>query len=923
MLCPGELELAVQGLLYGMSRLTFLVLFFTTISRSQVCFFYIDMMERYYTSDESLEEGVLAGVDKLDMSYYWDTNKTESELIESKPTNDEGNGSNNLPLKRYKAYVGDLEGVLYKAIVKLQQQKEPWTLRAEELMALLRALTDDVIANRPGLAADIFGRSAKLNELAKAKRLAVIKYNKVKADYEGPKKPIAKPKKSDDNDETGENNDEEQADAEPNDESEKHFKPTATKQQFTTAEKAWFKAAEAYDAGITKLIARTEPIGFDRNFNAFYVFPHDPEMMHVEQLKQSLVPPEIKNIGAEFTPFSSWHFIDTKSLFDQFMESLDVRGVREKETFEMCTHHVTAFRRRLQDDKRENNRAAVRVREKEELERRLENAQSACDAEDGRRSGRLAGIAVEELKKVQEEIEVMIKAHEAEERAEKLGREKASDYSSLTGLQLLADFFTAQRTTRRNLAALSSASNKSDKEGRSESEVLANVSSLKLWLDDRIGGNGTLHILAEALIALEKKCNDLAPAERHDITCEAWRKQLSDASCAWAIDCVMQLGPSADDEKSNGCDESETPSKKQKVEPTSGSSYANLVTTVKNCLKDLEIRIFAISGKKRSLDEADLTAEDNDASSREDGDDTELTKRRNSWKIKINALKRIPTLRYGLIRDVIAAAITNARKSHLNQVAAELKSALQLLRPYAAGEAKAAAIKVLEKYGGYDGLDEEEDDFEELATANETDPDDSADAVVASLLCDEFRMINGSLGGDDFADTTDWSDAIKECKSVSRLALMVQSFVSKAEKVLDNLIEERNNLDGILGVNAKRTSRTKSSIPRNHDSSTAVWCNAKLTDKLVKARVNGFPWWPAHVITPLDTVVADALKGSGYAIVSSVGNEAMFLVSDKDMVDFIEEIDEDLSKYDKATLEDLHDVSYTCYYTDVVFVHQV
>ena len=28
MLCPGELELAVQGLLYGMSRLTFLVLFF-------------------------------------------------------------------------------------------------------------------------------------------------------------------------------------------------------------------------------------------------------------------------------------------------------------------------------------------------------------------------------------------------------------------------------------------------------------------------------------------------------------------------------------------------------------------------------------------------------------------------------------------------------------------------------------------------------------------------------------------------------------------------------------------------------------------------------------------------------------------------------------------------------------------------------
>jgi hypothetical protein len=43
-------------------------------------------------------------------------------------------------------------------------------------MALLRALTDEVLA----------GRSAKLNELAKAKRLALIKYNKVKSDYAGP-----------------------------------------------------------------------------------------------------------------------------------------------------------------------------------------------------------------------------------------------------------------------------------------------------------------------------------------------------------------------------------------------------------------------------------------------------------------------------------------------------------------------------------------------------------------------------------------------------------------------------------------------------------------------------------------------------------------------------------------------------------------
>ena len=330
-----------------------------------------------------------------------------------------------------------------------------------------------------------------------------------------------------------------------------------------------------------------------------------------------------------------------------------------------------------------------------------------------------------------------------------------------------------------------------------------------------------------------------------------------------------------------------------------------------------------VSGKKRSTEEADLTGEDEDASSYED-DDKELTKRRNSWKIKISALKRIPTQRYGLIRDIIVAAITVARKSHLSQVAADLKTALQLFRPCAGGEARTAAIKVLEKHGGYDGSDDEGDDFEELAAANtgEPNPDENTDAAIASLLCDEYRMINGSLGGDNFADKTDWSDAIKDCKSVSRLAVMVQTFVSKADSVLEQLKEERNNLDGILGLNAKRSSRSKSGI-KNHDSSTQIWCNAKLTDKLVKARVKGYPWWPAHICTPLDVIVADALEGSGYSLISSVGNEGMFMVSDNDVIDFSEETGDDLTQYDKSTLEDLHEVRFIVTTTRIGFCHQL
>lgn len=869
------------------------------ISWSQICLFYMDLMDRYYTSDVSVEEGVSPGEGKLDMSYLWNEDSMEVD-VGPDPRKEDGD---ELPTGKYAGYLGDRQGVLAKGYSKIQNHGEPWTLKADELMALLRTLTDDILAKRSDLAEDIAGRGAKLNELWKAKRAAVVKYNKVRLAHEGPKKPKPRAKKPEGNESKPEDKNDEQADADSKEEGEKQFVPTATKKQFEAAEKAFNKAVEAYDNGLNRLISRTEPMCFDRNFNAIYFFRHDPTMLHVEQIKQSSFSPEIKSLGPEMTPFSSWHFVDTKPLYEQFLESLDDRGQREDETLKICSN-LTILKRRLQGEKKENTRAVAREREMEELERRRENAKSACDAEDGRRSGRLAGMAQGELKSLDEEIKQMAKTHAEEVREEKLGREKEADYSLHTGLQMVTDLFVGQRSTR--------SSKKSENNDQNVSALLANTPPHKLWMDKRTGGNGTLQILVDALLALEDKCNELSPWTRQDITRQAWRKQLNDASCAWAIDCVMQLGPSADDislEEEANEDPYTNPTKKQKVEPSSGTSLASIISSTKLCLKDLELRVFEISGKKKAIAEADKAAENQDASS-DDEEDGELNKRRNCWKIKINALKRAPTGRYGLIRDIIIAAITVARKSHLNQVAAELKQALQLWRPSSAGEARSAAIKVLEKYGGYDGSDDDKEDvdFDELAAANtgDTKADDEADgAEIASLLCDEFRMISGSIGGDEFADKSDWKDAIKDCKSVSRLAVMLQSFLYKADEVLRQLNQERGNLDSILGINAKRTSRSKSGISKKHDSSTAIWCDAKLTDELVKARVNGFPWWPANVCKPLDSIVAEALKGSGYALISSVGNPGMFLVAEKDMVDFTEETEEDLSQYDKSIVAEM------------------
>lgn len=522
-------------------------------------------MERYYTSDVSLEDGVLPGDGKLDMSYYLDKDSLGTEQIIDIA---EESGDDKLPA-RYNSYLGDMQGSLAKGFSKLQSQNEPWSLKADELMAILRALTDDILARMPDLAIDIAGRGAKLNELSKAKRAAVVKFNKVKLAYEGPKKP-SRPKKADETEDNTDSKDDGQAEAESKEEDEKPFVPTATKNQFLAAEKAYNKAVEAYENGLNKLISRTEPIGFDRNFNAIYFFRHDPTMLHVEQLKQSNLPTEIKLLGAELTPFSTWHFIDSKPLFEQFLESLDSRGQRENETLAVCSN-LTILKRRLQDEKNDNTRAAAREREKEDLERRLINAKNACDAEDGRRSGRLAGIAMDELTKVEQEIKLMVKVHENEERQEKMGREKACDYALLTGLQMINDLLSGQRTTR--------SIRKSDVDDQKLADVLSSVPSHKLWVDDKIGGNGTLGILTEAVLALEQKCNELSPWDREDISRQAWRKQLSDTSCAWAIDCVMQLGPS--DEPNQDSDSLTSPIKKQKVEPASGISVASMVATVK------------------------------------------------------------------------------------------------------------------------------------------------------------------------------------------------------------------------------------------------------------------------------------------------------------------------------------------------------
>merc|ERR1712127_607906 len=102
------------------------------------------------------------------------------------------------------------------------------------------------------------------------------------------------------------------------------------------------------------------------------------------------------------------------------------------------------------------------------------------------------------------------------------------------------------------------------------------------------------------------------------------------------------------------------------------------------------------------------------------------------------------------------------------------------------------------------------------------------------MLSDEFNWVSGSIGGEGDVDGSEWSKAINECKSVSRLAALIQSFLSKADVCLENLKEDNVRLLHVL--------RSKTAL-KKHDSADSLWCNVEVTTQLVKAKVTDYPWW--------------------------------------------------------------------------------
>jgi len=835
----------------------------TDCSWGETLLCFIHAMETFFTTNSSTDQNALPG-----HSIPMDDDNSNQYDVESFANDDDI-----LPLG-YFGYLGPADGSMRKAYHKLTRQ-DPWNLTAEELISLLRSLCDDILVMKTDLAKEVAERDEKLWELLKAKKSAESNFRKIRLAYEGPKqKSRAKSKlPAENNVPNGEKD---------NNFVEKKFVPTVSKAEFEEATKAREKAVANYDKGVKFLVHRSRPVGVDKHRNPVFFFHHAPESLYIEVSKGE----------NGFKQTKTWHCIDNKTLFDTYISSLDVRGIREGNLYEQLAGESSssAYRRNLYSSNQKDTLTTARKREIEDLQRRLDNAMIA-NAESSRRSGRLASSSKDEVSKIQEEI-VESKVRFEEQLA---AFEVVDDYTLLTGTKLVADFEESMRLVPR---------------------------CSQLWNVNK-GNPGIIGRIAESILDLEKFCNILSPWDRGDTTQLEWRENIEQIVIAWRNGSEFHIGPKS---KVCGDDGSITPNKKQRLsldgrsKQTSSASvtFDYALSTLKGPLVELEARVYTILGIERAVLEVD-EANDNlsvETDSSDNGDEKEAEKleRANyAWKRKIWSLSSIPARRAAAIRDVLISAIAIARKGHLSDALEDLRAALQIHRPGGGGRARSAALGLLDKYGFKMKEDDDSESIEGDDGSLEIESSDDLykkDLKQTSFLSAEAMMLNGSLEGDDNADRVDWRDAVTSCKSVSRFAALTAALISRAIPRLDKLAKDNKTLRKAIQfweTNGKtRKGKSKKNLPK-FSSATEIWADVKATDQFVTSKVEGFPWWPARICVPKDSDISTPLENVGRVIVSFVGEQHLYTVDKTiELKPLVLDIDEsDLSQYETEVVKNL------------------
>ena len=170
------------------------------VSWPAICVYYMDAMERFFTTDASSDDNFLPNKVKYSADHFTpdsddeeeeadestdeerakeeDSEDDEEEIEPMQLSDDDDAEDGGLP-EGYSAYLGPQGCSLWKAFDKLSRT-DPWNLSADDVFALLRALTDDILSNDPELARKINDGGSELYELKKQKRFADIQLKRVR-----------------------------------------------------------------------------------------------------------------------------------------------------------------------------------------------------------------------------------------------------------------------------------------------------------------------------------------------------------------------------------------------------------------------------------------------------------------------------------------------------------------------------------------------------------------------------------------------------------------------------------------------------------------------------------------------------------------------------------------------------------------------
>ena len=137
------------------------------------------------------------------------------------------------------------------------------------------------------------------------------------------------------------------------------------------------------------------------------------------------------------------------------------------------------------------------------------------------------------------------------------------------------------------------------------------------------------------------------------------------------------------------------------------------------------------------------------------------------------------------------------------------------------------------------------DDFSSDSESQEEDL--HSDVTLPSLLCSEATSLDGCMSVDN-TNRIDWTNFVKQSKTLSRLSTLMYSFTKNAYPLLTEFKKGNATLEKAISfwkgeTSQKRKGKSKNSLKKDnkYDSTADIWANFEVTEQIISAKVKDLP----------------------------------------------------------------------------------